>query len=182
PKDEPSAIPSPHNPTPGLPIMNFSTRALSRTVLLVTALLALAAQPSRAAEEEAKGPAISVLKATKACFSNIVEVNGTILARDEPQTASQAPTQAQVRPDRPGLKVAEIAVDPGETVTAGQVLARLVVDGGLQNVTAPYAGLVISSSAVVGAVASARGEALFTILTRYDYDLISLVPVADLGK
>jgi HlyD family secretion protein/Biotin-lipoyl like len=162
--------------------MNFRTLALSRTTLVAAALLTLAALPARAAEEEATGPAISVLKATKACFSNIVEVNGTILARDEPQTSSQAPTQAQVRPDRPGLKVAEVMVDPGDTVTAGQVLARLSVDGGLQNVTAPYAGLVISSSAVVGAVASGRGDALFTILTRYDYDLISLVPVADLGK
>src|ERR1700757_4882880 len=149
--------------------MNFST--LSRTALLATALLALAAFPSRAADvEDTKGPAISVLKATKACFSNIVEVSGTILARDEPQTSSQAPTQAQVRPDRPGLKVAEVLVDPGDTVTAGQVLARLNVDGGQQNVTAPYAGLVISSSAVVGTVASGRGDALFTILTRYDYD------------
>lgn len=164
---------------------HFTARTFSPKLLapaLAAALLALAAQASRAADEEAKGPAISVLKATKACFSNIVEVNGTILARDEPQTASQAPTQAQVRPDRPGLKVAEIMVDPGDTVTAGQVLARLSVDGGLQNVTAPYSGLVISSSAIVGAVASARGEALFTILTRYDYDLISLVPVADLTK
>ena len=71
--------------------MNFST--LSRTALLATALLALAAFPSRAADvEDTKGPAISVLKATKACFSNIVEVSGTILARDEPQTSSQAPT------------------------------------------------------------------------------------------
>lgn len=153
--------------------MNFSTLALSRTAL-AAALLSLAAQPVRAADEEPKGPAISTLKATKACFSNIVEVSGTILARDE--------AQAQVRPDRPGLKVAEVLADPGDTVTAGQVLARLSTDGGVQNITAPNAGLVIGSSAVVGAVASGRGEALFTILTRYDYDLIGLVPVTDLGK
>ena len=156
--------------------MNFSTFALSRTLpaLVAASLLTLAALPSRAADEEPKGPAISTLKATKACFSNIVEVSGTILARDE--------AQAQVRPDRPGLKVAEVLADPGDTVTAGQVLARLSTDGGVQNITAPNAGLVIGSSAVVGAVASGRGEALFTILTRYDYDLIGLVPVTDLGK
>jgi HlyD family secretion protein len=78
-----------HTP-PGLPIMKFST--LSRTALAAT-LLTLAALPLRAADDEPKGPAISTLKATKACFSNIVEV-----ARDE--------AQAQVRPDWPGLKAA----------------------------------------------------------------------------
>jgi len=155
---------------------HFRTHALARTALLTATLLALAAQPLRAADtEDAKGPAVSVFKATKACFANIVEVSGTILARDE--------AQSQVRPDRPGLKVSEILADAGDTVTAGQMLARLTLpEGGTQNVTAPAAGLVISSSAVVGAVASGRGEALFTILTRYDYDLIALVPVADLGK
>jgi multidrug efflux pump subunit AcrA (membrane-fusion protein) len=152
---------------------HFPALALSRPALLA-ALLTLAALPVRADDDEPKGPAISTLKATKACFSNIVEVSGTILARDE--------AQAQVRPDRPGLKVAEVLADAGDVVTAGQVLARLSTDGGLQNITAPNAGLVIGSTAVVGAIASARGEALFTILTRYDYDLIGLVPVVDLGK
>jgi hypothetical protein len=84
--------------------MNFPTLALSRTAL-AAALLTLAAQPTRAADEESKGPAISTVKATKACFSNIVEVSGTILARDE----------AQARPDRPGLKVAEVLADAGDT-------------------------------------------------------------------
>jgi HlyD family secretion protein len=156
---------------------HFTTRAFSRKLFApaIAALLTLTAQPIRAADDEPKGPAISTLKATKACFSNIVEVSGTILARDE--------AQAQVRPDRQGVKVSEILADAGDTVTAGQVLARVVLpEGGLQNITAPNAGLVIGSSAVVGAVASGRGEALFTILTRYDYDLIALVPVTDLGK
>jgi len=154
--------------------MNFRTLALSRTALAAV-LLTLAAVPSRAADEEPKGPAISTLRATKACFSNIVEVSGTILARDE--------AQSQVRPDRFGLKVAEVMADAGDTVTAGQVIARLTLpEGGTQNITAQASGLVINSSAVVGAFASAKGEALFTILTRNDYDLVGLVPVTDLGK
>jgi HlyD family secretion protein len=74
---------------------HFTTRAFSRKLFApaTAALLTLAAQPIRAADDEPKGPAISTLKATKACFSNIVEV-----ARDE--------AQAQVRPDWPGLKAA----------------------------------------------------------------------------
>ena len=147
---------------------------LSRTAFAIT-LLALTAPPSRAAEDEGKAPAISVLKATKTCFSNIVEVSGTILARDD--------AQSQVRPDRFGLKVAETMADAGDTVTAGQVIARLMLpEGGTQNVTAPASGLVIASSAVIGTVAGGKGEALFTIQTRNDYDMIGLVPVTDLLK
>ena len=157
--------------------MNLSTLALSRTTLFAATFLTLAASATNAADDRdaPKGPAISTLKAAKACFSNIVEVSGTILARDE--------AQSQVRPDRIGLKVAEVLADAGDVVTAGQALARLTLpEGGTQNITAPAAGLVIASNAVVGAIASGRGEALFTILTRFDYDLIGLVPVVDLGK
>jgi HlyD family secretion protein len=157
--------------------MNLSTLALSRTTLFAATFLTLAASATYAADDRdaPKGPAISTLKAAKACFSNIVEVSGTILARDE--------AQSQVRPDRIGLKVAEVLADAGDVVTAGQALARLTLpEGGTQNITAPAAGLVIASNAVVGAIASGRGEALFTILTRFDYDLIGLVPVVDLGK
>ena len=157
---------------------HLNTRACSRKLFahaLTATLLTLTAPPSRAAEDEGKAPAISVLKATKTCFSNIVEVSGTILARDD--------AQSQVRPDRFGLKVAETMADAGDTVTAGQVIARLTLpEGGTQNVTAPASGLVIASSAVIGTVAGGKGEALFTIQTRNDYDMIGLVPVTDLLK
>jgi HlyD family secretion protein len=55
-----------------------------------------------------------VLTTAKSCFANIVEVSGTIIAREE----------TQVRPERMGLKVAEVMADAGDNVTAGQVLAR----------------------------------------------------------
>jgi hypothetical protein len=156
---------------------DFTARTSSLRLMATFAitLLTLTAPPSRAAEDEGKAPAISVLKATKTCFSNIVEVSGTILARDD--------AQSQVRPDRFGLKVAEAMADAGDTVTAGQVIARLTLpEGGTQNVTAPASGLVIASSAVIGTVAGGKGEALFTIQTRNDYDMIGLVPVTDLLK
>jgi len=115
-----------------------------------------------------------VLKAAKSCFSNLVEVTGLVLAREE----------TAVRPERQGLKVAEVLVDAGDTVTAGQSLARLNLPdgGGTALVQAPIAGLISSSTAVVGAMASGKGEALFSIISRSEFDLVGLVPTQDVAK
>src|ERR1700694_5287730 len=147
--------------------------------LLIAALLALASIPSLAAEEPdpnaPRGAAVTVLKAAKSCFSDIVEVAGVIQPREDGQTL--------VRPERQGLKVAEILAEPGDTVTAGQTLARLTLpEGGQQVLQAPVAGLVSSSSAVIGAAASARGESLFSIIARAEYDLVGMVPTQDVAK
>ena len=152
----------------------------SRTLsILAAALLALSAQPARAADEAdapkdaPRGAAVTVLKAAKSCFDNIVEVSGFVLSREE----------TAVRPERPGLKVAEVLAEAGDTVTAGQNLARLnLPEGGYVMVQAPAAGLVSSSTATIGAVASSRGEALFSIIARNEYDLVGLVPVEDITK
>ena len=127
-----------------------------RSVLLALTLLTLS-HPALAADEAdaPKGAAVTVLTAAKSCFADVVEVSGIVLARDE----------TAVRPERPGLKVAEILTEAGDTVTAGQPLARLTLpEGGMQVVQAPIAGLISQSSAVIGAMASGRGEALFTII------------------
>ena len=114
-----------------------------------------------------------MLKAAKSCFDNIVEVSGLVIPREE----------TSVRPDRPGLKVSEILADAGDSVTAGQTLARLTLpEGGTVQLQAPVAGLIASSTAVIGAVASGRGEALFSIIARSEFDLVGLVPTQDLGK
>jgi HlyD family secretion protein len=157
---------------------NLPARGLSRHLpaLATTAVLCcLAAQPSRAADEAdaPKGASVTVLKAAKACFPAIVEVSGIVRAREE----------TAVRPERQGLKVTEILADAGDTVTAGQTLARLILpEGGTLVVQAPVAGLIAASSAVIGAVASGRGEALFSIITRSEFDLIGVVPTRDIGK
>ena len=143
---------------------------------LAAALLCLAsASPSLAADDPdaPRGAAVTVLKAAKSCFDNIVEVSGLVIAREE----------TAVRPDRPGLKVAEILADAGDSVTAGQTLARLTLpEGGTVQVQAPVAGLIANSTAVIGAVASGRGEALFSIIARSEFDLVGLVPTQDLGR
>src|SRR3954464_15542354 len=111
-------------------------RKRTRTAaVLVAVLMCAAPQPGRAADDPdaPKGAAVTVLKAAKYCFSAIVEVSGILIPKDE----------VMIRPDRPGLKVAEVLVDAGETVTAGQTLARLSLpEGGATQVQAPVAGLV----------------------------------------
>jgi len=155
-------------------MMTTPLRALALPALLTVALLARAAPASAAEEAEApKGAAVTVLKAAKACFGNFVDVSGFILAREE----------TAVRPERPGLKVAEILAEAGDTVTAGQNLARLTLpEGGFQMMQAPVAGTVSASTATIGAMASARGEALFSIVARSEYELVGLVPSADIAK
>ncbi|MCP3419676.1 MULTISPECIES: efflux RND transporter periplasmic adaptor subunit [Bradyrhizobium] len=144
------------------------------SALAASALLLLAASPARAAGEAdavPKGAAVTVLKASKFCFGNIVEVSGIVLPRDE----------QQIRPDRFGLKVAEVMVDPGDTVTAGQVLAKLTDGANSVNVTAPVAGTISGSTAIVGAPASGK-DALFSIIAKSEYDLVGMVPTRDIAK
>jgi multidrug efflux pump subunit AcrA (membrane-fusion protein) len=143
-------------------------------VLSVIAAMGIGLLPASAAEDDTpKGPAVTVLKAVKSCFSDIVEASGTIIAREE----------TSVRPERPGLKVTEVLAEAGDTITAGQVLARLALpEGGTLQVTAPIAGVIATSTAQIGAPASARGEALFSIVARSEYDLVGLVPTADISK
>src|SRR6202166_125293 len=157
----------------------FPAPLLSRKLptFVAPALLCLfEASPSLAHERADSAPsaaAVTVLPETKSCFDAIVEASGIVIPREE----------TAVRPDRPGLKVAEILADAGDTVTAGQTLARLTLpEGGNVQVQAPLAGLIARSSAVICAVASAQGDALFSIIARSEFDLVGLVPTQDLGK
>src|SRR5260370_35109822 len=141
---------------------HFAERGLSRNLLTAMAagLLALAsAQPSLAADEAdaPKGAAVTVLKAAKSCFASIVEASGIVIPREE----------TAVRPERQGLKGAEILAEAGDTVTAGQTLARLTLpEGGGQGAQAPVAGLICSSSAVLGAGAPSKGQRRVSIVAR----------------
>lgn len=146
--------------------------------LIAAALLLCLTSPHALAADDAtdatrKGAAVSVLKAAKSCFDAIVEISGIVRPREE----------TFVRPERQGLKVADILADAGDIVTAGQVLSRLALpEGGAVQVQAPVAGLISASTATIGAVASAKGEPLFTIIARSEFDLIGLVPTRDLPK
>jgi len=148
--------------------------ARSRTLAVAALLLSLASPALAADDSDApKGAAVTVLTAAKSCFGDIVEVSGLILAREE----------TMVRPERQGLKVSEILAEPGDAVTAGQTLARLTLpEGGIAQVQAPVAGVIGASTATIGAVASGKGDALFSIIARGEFDLVGLVPVQDIAK
>ncbi|BBO08879.1 efflux transporter periplasmic adaptor subunit [Bradyrhizobium ottawaense] len=160
--------------------MEFPMRHLPRAVVrslcpaAVAGMLILGPDPAAAADDDApRGPAVTVLKVAKSCFSDIVEATGTIIAREE----------TSVRPERPGLKVTDVLAEAGDTTTAGQVLARLALpEGGTLQVTAPVAGVIATSTAQIGNFASAKGEALFTIVARSEYDLVGLVATTDMRK
>lgn len=158
-----------------IPMTHFIMHSFSRKLLFPALAASLLATTATRADQsvEPRGAAVSVLKVSRACFNNNVEVSGTVIARDE----------TSVRPERPGLKVSDVMADAGDTVNAGQVLARLTLpEGGSINVTAPVAGIISASTAVIGAQASPRGEALFSLVARSEYDLVGLVPVEDIGK
>ncbi|MDE5442904.1 HlyD family efflux transporter periplasmic adaptor subunit [Bradyrhizobium sp. CSA207] len=156
-------------------------RCFFQKLVALAGLLVLSAQPAPAADDASKdapkdtpkGPAVTVLKAAKSCFSDIVEATGTIVAREE----------TSVRPERPGLKVTEVLAEAGDTTTAGQLLARLALpEGGTLQVAAPVAGIIATSTAQIGGLASAKGEALFTIVARSEYDLVGLVATSDIRR
>jgi multidrug efflux pump subunit AcrA (membrane-fusion protein) len=138
--------------------------------LLTLAALGAAVPAANAGDDatEARGTAVTVVTAAKSCFPATVEVSGFLIPRDE----------VMVRTDRPGAKITEVTVEPGETVTKGQVLAR--IDG--STVQAPVAGLVSASTAIIGTPASPKGEALFNIVARGEFDLVGQVPIRDLPR
>jgi len=151
----------------------FSYAAVASLWLALTSAAPALAADDPAAKDGPQGAAVTVLNATKFCFPNLVEAFGILVPREE----------TMVRPERLGLKVAEILAEAGDNVTAGQNLARLALpEGGSIIVQAPVAGLVLSSTAAIGATASPRGEALFSIIARSEFDLVAMVPTQDLPK
>ena len=88
-----------------------------------------------------------------------------------------------VRPAQEGAHVTKVLVQPGDAVISGQVLARLkppsksTSAGSDIAVTAPEAGIVYSSSAVIGQTATAAGEPLFRIAQGGVMELSAETPV-----
>jgi multidrug efflux pump subunit AcrA (membrane-fusion protein) len=147
-------------------------------VAAVAASMALAALPANA-EPRAKANAdraVTVTQTKNMCFSDSLQVTGVLVARNE----------VLVRPDREGLQVSQVLVEPGADVVLGQVLARLTPPegqpGGSVAVQAPAAGVVTSAQAVIGATASARAEPLFRIAARGEIDLLAETPAKSLAS
>lgn len=138
-------------------------------------LLAGSASAAEKVEPQSTALSVSVRQSRTICFQDRVEVTGTLVARQE----------VDVGPDREGLKVTQILVEPLAEVTPGQVLARLApMEGPAAAVTVrtPVAGLVVRSSARVGMPASPRQGPLFQIVVGGDIELQAEVPIPDLAK
>ena len=125
-----------------------------------------------------KGMAVSVIKAEQRCLKDTLPVSGVFIPKAE----------VQVRPDREGLKISQVLVEAGDTVGAGQILARLILqqpNAPAQTVTmrSPASGVAIGTSAIVGSYASPNApEPMFRIIVDGELDLKGEVLAADLSR
>lgn len=135
---------------------------------------AMAAEPNSSAA--IVGMSVTVIKAARACFSDTIQVPGTLVPRED----------ILVRPENEGLRVTQFLAEEGDYVKTGQVLARLAPlegqPGNTADVTAPAAGLISRRSALVGQTVSPRGDPLFRLIVGGDIELQGDVPAPRIGK
>lgn len=153
-----------------------ASRKLMQIALALSGFCAMLLVNCTANAQNEPAATVTVLTVTKSCFTDTVPATGILIPRNE----------TSVRPAQPGLRVTDVLVEPGNTVTANQPLARLTTtDGGTataSTVTAPSAGLISASTAVVGTIASGNGDALFKILPRNEFDLMAQTPARDMPR
>lgn len=159
------------------------------TGVLAASVLATAQwQKVDAAEPLAStGGQVIVVRATNACFSDMVRVTGYLVPR----------RAAVVNVEGEGFKTIEVLVAEGDQVSSGQELVRLTrkasndprapaVSGGARSTTttlrAPVAGRVIYSGAIVGALVAPQAGPLFRIITDDEIDLEVEVPSLQIPK
>jgi multidrug efflux pump subunit AcrA (membrane-fusion protein) len=152
--------------------------ALAATMAAAAAMAGAIPSDIFAAERDAAPGemAVTVVKAKRECFVDTLQVTGVLTPTSE----------VLVRPDREGLQISQVLVDPGETVSSGQVMARLAPPEGQTGSTiavqAPSAGLVTARTAVVGTMASARAEPLFRIAAKGEMELLAETTVKSLAS
>ena len=114
--------------------------------------------------------AVTVAKTKNACFPDTIMVTGTIVPRNE----------ILLRPDRDGLIIREILVEPGKSVAAGENLARLQPpndqQGSTVTIRAPRGGLIVAGPTVEGQMVSSKGEPLFRLVADGALELSAQVP------
>jgi HlyD family secretion protein len=162
--------------------MAFSLRPACLLVLHLAPFAVALALPSAAPAQPsgaAAGMAVTVMKATRSCFTDALQVSGVLTPREE----------VLVRPDVEGLQVSQIVVEDGDRVTSGQVLARLVRPGAEGPAAAPVtvraaaAGIVNYRAIRIGMMASARApQPLFRIVVNGDVELEGSVPATRMTK
>ena len=152
-------------------------------VAVMVAAGAVLARPSLVAAADSAqsggyaGAAVTVIKAKKSCFADTIAVSGVLVPREE----------VAVRPDREGLQISQVLADSGETVTSGQILARLVSPDGSPNAAAtavqsPVAGIVLKANAMIGTMASPRAPPMFQIIAQGEFEMLAEFPAKHLSK
>jgi multidrug efflux pump subunit AcrA (membrane-fusion protein) len=172
-------------------------KALTSAALSSAMLIAL---PALAADEKKKdaggtaaGAIVMVVKATNACFSDMVRVTGFLVPRRE----------AVVAVDQEGYRVTEVLARDGDQVTENQELVRLGgpaaaaqaaqaaqqnpqaagrAGAGTISMRAPAAGRIIQSTARAGAFASPQLGPLFRIAIDNEIELDAEVPYVHVLK
>ena len=102
------------------------------------------ADPRKPSTSAALPPAVTVVKVAPASFAETVTVTGTLVAREE----------ILVAPEIEGLRVFELAVDEGDRVKKGQILARLVSESLDAQMAQNDANLSRSSASIAQAESS----------------------------
>ncbi len=148
--------------------------AASATALAMTVATAEAQK-----KEPYAGAAVTVIKAKKSCFSDTIAITGLVVPREE----------VPVRPEREGFLISSVLVEPGDIVSAGQVLARLLPPGAPSGtastaIQSPAAGIVLKANATVGALATSSPSAppLFQIISRGEFELAAEMPTKQLSR
>lgn len=123
------------------------------------------------------GLAVSVVDVKQRCFVETIQVTGVVAPINE----------VAIRPDKEGSQIAQVRVEPGDTVIVGQILARLSAPPGAptqdSDLTSPVAGVVTGVSATLGAYASpAAPDPLFRVMVNGELELRGGVQAGDLSR
>ena len=146
------------------------------SLLLLAPTLSFAAKKARPPAVPG-GAAVTVSKATKACFTDTLAMTGVLQPR----------SLVLVRPDQEGLQISQVKAEPGDVVTAGQALAQLARPDAqpgtaAATVSAPVAGTILRRSAIIGTTASARAQPLFEIIPKGELEVSAEVSAKDLAR
>jgi multidrug efflux pump subunit AcrA (membrane-fusion protein) len=110
--------------------------------------------------------AVTTVKASRSCFDETIQVTGAVGPRNE----------VLIRSDREGAQISQVLVEAGDSVSSGQVLARLRQQDGQRAgdnaVQASAAGVIFASAAVVGGTISSAGEPLFRIARDNEMEIV----------
>lgn len=163
-----------------MPMLAAASKLRHATAAISAAVLLLAQPaPANAAEKVElnvyNGAAVTVVQARKTCFADTISVSGMLVPREE----------VLVRPEREGLQISQVLIDAGETVTTGQVLARLAPADAPNNTTAvqaPIPGIILKIDATIGTTASIRAAPLFQIVAYGEFELLGELPAKLLSK